>query len=91
MSPSAARAFKKLTPEVRQRTRQALEKLASNAAAEGRIGGKAVKTIHGVSDAFHRLRVGDHRVMYDVINDDRVILVLGIVHRGDLERWLRKR
>lgn len=29
--------------------------------------------------------------MYDVIEQDRVILVLGIVHRGDLERWLRTR
>jgi hypothetical protein len=29
--------------------------------------------------------------MYDVIETDRVILVLGVVHRGDLERWLRNR
>lgn len=29
--------------------------------------------------------------MYDVIDEDRVILVLGIVHRADLERWLRNR
>ncbi len=53
--------------------------------------GRAVKTIHGVADSFHRLRVGDYRVMYDSIESDRVILVLGIVHRADLERWLRSR
>jgi mRNA-degrading endonuclease RelE of RelBE toxin-antitoxin system len=35
--------------------------------------------------------VGDHRIMYDVIDEDRVILVLGIVQRGDLERWIRNR
>jgi len=35
--------------------------------------------------------VGDYRDMYDVIEEDRVILVLGIVHRGDLERWIRNR
>jgi hypothetical protein len=29
--------------------------------------------------------------MYDVLVDDRVVLVLGIVHRADLERWLRRR
>jgi len=29
--------------------------------------------------------------MYDVIEEDRVVLVLGIVHGGDLERWLRNR
>ena len=70
---------------------QALEKLARDAARPDRIGGKAVKTIHGVSDSFHRLRVGDYRVMYDAIDEDRVILVLGIVHRGELERWIRGR
>jgi mRNA-degrading endonuclease RelE of RelBE toxin-antitoxin system len=45
----------------------------------------------GVEDEFHRLRVGDYRVMSDVIDTDRVVLVLGIVHRRDLERWLRAR
>jgi hypothetical protein len=29
--------------------------------------------------------------MYDVIHADRVVLVLGIVHRRDLERWIRAR
>jgi hypothetical protein len=29
--------------------------------------------------------------MYDVLTDDRVALVLGIVHRRDLERWIRAR
>jgi len=50
-----------------------------------------VKTIRGVADSFHRLRVGDYRIMYDVIEEDRVVLVLGVVHRTDLERWLRNR
>lgn len=76
---------------MRTRLREALERLARDAATPGRIGGKAVKTIKGMDDAFHRLRVGDYRVMYDVIDEDRVILVLGIVHRGDLERWIRSR
>ncbi len=55
------------------------------------MGGKSVKTIKGMGDSFHRLRIGDFCVMYDVIVEDRVLLVLGIVHRGDLERWLRNR
>ena len=76
---------------MRSRIRAALEKLARDASRSGRIGGKTVKTIQGVGDSFHRLRVGDHRVMYDVVEEDRVILVLGIVHRGDLERWIRNR
>jgi mRNA-degrading endonuclease RelE of RelBE toxin-antitoxin system len=60
-------------------------------AKPGRVGGKSVKTIRGVADSFHRLRVGDYRIMYDVIEEDRVVLVLGVVLRTDLERWLRNR
>jgi mRNA-degrading endonuclease RelE of RelBE toxin-antitoxin system len=60
-------------------------------AEPGRIRGKKVKTIRGRTDSFHRLRAGDLRVMYDVIDEDRVVLVLGVVHRRDLERWLRSR
>lgn len=83
--------MKKVTPEARKRVRAALEKLAVDVAKPGRVGGQRVKTIRGVADSFHRLRVGDHRIMYDVIEEDRVVLVLGVVHRTDLERWLRNR
>ncbi len=48
-----------------------------------------MKTLQGVGEPFHRLRVGDFRVMFDVIETDKVVLVLGIVNRRDLERWLR--
>lgn len=91
LSPAAARTFKKLPPEVRKRVGQAREKLAADAVKPRRVAGKAVKTIRGASDSFHRLRVGDYRVMYDVLEEDRVLLVLGIVHTGELERWLRNR
>jgi mRNA-degrading endonuclease RelE of RelBE toxin-antitoxin system len=76
---------------VRTRIVKALEKLARDAAQPGRISGEAVKTIRGADDFFHRLRVGDHRMLFDRIDEDRVILVLGIVHRSDLERFIRHR
>ncbi len=53
--------------------------------------GKRVKSIQGSADAFQSLRVGDHRMLFDVIAEERTVLILGIVHRGDLERWLRNR
>lgn len=56
-----------------------------------RAAARGSKTLKGTSDTFHRLRVGDFRVMYDVIPKDRAVLVLGIVNRRDLERWLRGR
>ncbi|HXY16727.1 MAG TPA: type II toxin-antitoxin system RelE/ParE family toxin [Gaiellaceae bacterium] len=91
LAPAAERAFKKLPAPLRERIRVSLEQLAQAAAGSGRIRGKKVKTIRGQADTFHRLCVGDYRVMYDLITDDRVLLVLGIVHRSDLERWLRTR
>jgi mRNA interferase RelE/StbE len=88
--PAAAKVFKGLPADDRSRIRQALEKLARDVGRPDR-GGKSIKTFRGSRDSFHRLRVGDHRVMYDLLEEDKVILVLGIVHRGDLERWLRRR
>jgi mRNA interferase RelE/StbE len=93
LAPAAARAFKKLPAAVRERVRAALRTQAEGAArgSRGKRGGKAVKTVRGRADRFVRLRVGDHRVMYDVIDEERTILVPRIVHRRDLERWLRGR
>jgi mRNA-degrading endonuclease RelE of RelBE toxin-antitoxin system len=85
------RSYRKLPDSVRARIQRSLEELAAAAAVPGRIGGKRVRTIHGAVDSFHRLRVGDYRVMYDLLVEDRVLHVLEIVHRGDLERWLRSR
>jgi mRNA interferase RelE/StbE len=92
MAPAAARQLRKLDDRASRRVRVGLRELAADVAdpAGGR-GGKARKTLRGTADTFHRLRIGDYRVMYDVIAADRVVLVLGIVHRRDLERWLRGR
>ena len=89
--PAAAKAYAKQPAAVRRRVRAGLERLASDLAPSGRVGGKRVKTIKGAADSFQRLRVGDYRVIFDVIAEDRVVLVAGIVHRSDFERWLRSR
>lgn len=68
-----------------------MERLAERSADEASRGGKTVKSIQGARDDFRRLRVGDLRVMFEVKRDDKVILVLGVIHRAQLETWLRKR
>lgn len=85
------RAFRKLPEVDRVRLKKALKELAAQVGIPGRVAGKKSKTLQGARDKFHRLRVGDHRVMYDIIEEDRVLLILGIVHRKDLDRWLRTR
>lgn len=91
LAPGAVGAFEKLPGAVRSRIRDALTALAEDLGRGQPISGKRVKTIRGVSDSFDRLRVGDYRVMFDALDEDRVLLVLGIVHRRDLERWIRNR
>jgi len=36
------------------------------------------------------MRVGDYRIMYEVVDADRLVLILGIIQRKDLEQWLRQ-
>lgn len=90
LSRDATKAYEALPARSRAAVRASLLRLAVEAAGGAR-GGKRIKTIKGARDAFHRLRVGDYRIMYDLIDDERVVLVLGIVHRGELERWLRRK
>jgi mRNA-degrading endonuclease RelE of RelBE toxin-antitoxin system len=69
----------------------ALARLAHDVGRPRRVSGESVETIRGTEDTFHRLRVGHHRVMHDIIDSDRVILVLGVIDRAESERWLRSR
>ena len=55
-----------------------------------RPSGKLVKAIQGTKDAFLRYRVGDYRILYEIFDSERVVLVLGILHRSDLEDWLKR-
>lgn len=91
LTPAAARSFKKLEAELQRRLHRELARQAARAAdaATGKRGGKSAKALQGRADRFFRLRVGDYRLMYDVLDDEQVVLVLGVVHRRDLDRWLR--
>jgi mRNA-degrading endonuclease RelE of RelBE toxin-antitoxin system len=93
VAPAAARALKKLPDQLGERVRAALPAEAEGVArgSRGKRDGKAVKAIRGRADRFFRLSVGDYRLMYDVIDEERTLLVLGVVDRRDLERWLRGR
>ena len=86
------REIEKLQAQTKARVMAGLRKVAATAASgKGERGGKSVKKLQGKADRFFRLRVGDYRVMYDVLDEERVVLVLGVVHRRDLDRWLRSR
>ena len=46
-----------------------------------------VKKLGGYQDRY-RLRVGDYRVIYDVIDAELIILVVGVGHRREIYRSL---
>src|SRR2546423_15338112 len=87
---AAVRQLRKLDAGARKRIDAALLREAERLAGERRgRGGKSVRTLQGRKDTVNRVRVGDYRVMYDLLTEDRTLLVLAVVHRSDLERWLR--
>jgi mRNA-degrading endonuclease RelE of RelBE toxin-antitoxin system len=89
---AAAKQFRDLSETDQQRVRTALIRQAKRSEiSPGSRGGKSLKQIQGRHDRFFRLRVGDLRVMFDLLDNEHVLLVLGIVNRRDLERWLRNR
>ncbi len=87
LSRAAARAFELASKPDRKRIERAIDRLATNP----RPPGKLVKAIQGPHDDFLRLRVGEYRILYEVFDADRVVLIFGIVARKDLEAWLRQR
>lgn len=79
LAPGAAKALRKLrsgTPGEAQRVLDALQELA----ADPRPGGKKVKALVG-QRGYLRLRVGDYRVVYTVLDERLVVLVVAIGHR----------
>ena len=86
ISRSAARAFERAPKAERVRLERAIDALSRNP----RPPGKLVKAILGRRDQFLRLRVGNYRLMYEVDDANKIVLMLGIIHRKDLEEWLRQ-
>ncbi len=86
LSRQATRVLERLPAGDRSRVTKALDALER----EPRPQGKQVKAIHGTRDAFLRYRVGDDRLLDEILDAERVVLVTGIVARKDLEGWIRR-
>lgn len=46
-----------------------------------------VRKLEGYDDRY-RLRVGDYRVLYDIIDEQLVILIVGVGHRREIYRTM---
>jgi mRNA-degrading endonuclease RelE of RelBE toxin-antitoxin system len=47
-----------------------------------------IKRLTGIVPPIYRLRIGDYRAYYRIVNDR--VVVLAILHKKDSERWLRR-
>ncbi len=80
LSKRAHKDFQKLDPSLQKPIYQALIKLSTSRTPQ------QFKTLKGKNIAQYRLRVGDYRILYDVYNEDNVVLIIRIGHRRDIYR-----
>ena len=82
--PGAARDVHELPAPVAERARRALERLAESP----RLG----KLLHGELRPFWSYRVGDYRIVYEIRDEEFVVLVVMLGHRREIyERARRQR
>jgi mRNA interferase RelE/StbE len=75
----ARRDLEGLDGAAQQRLRTHLDRLAANPFPAG------AKKLRG-DEPFYRIRVGDYRVVYQVVGKQLVIIVVKIGHRKDIYR-----
>jgi mRNA interferase RelE/StbE len=79
--PSAKREFDKLDRPIKVRIQCELERLSQDPFHPG------TKQLKNELQS-RRARVGDYRVVYDVVREQVIVLVLGIEHRREVYRSL---
>jgi mRNA interferase RelE/StbE len=79
-APSASREFKKLTRDLQQRLRPAIDGLAENPRPHG------VEKLTGQEDLY-RIREGDYRIVYEI--RDAKLIVVAVADRKEIYRRFR--
>ena len=78
---SAAKTLRKLPQSVQKRIIDKLSEIENSPPP-------SVETKLQGNNPFHRIRVGDYRIIYEIQNDILVILVIKIGHRKDIYKHL---
>jgi mRNA interferase RelE/StbE len=74
---SAAKEFRKLTPELKDRIRTSINALKTEPRPIG------VKKLAGETDLY-RIRVGDYPVIYEIDDTAQILLVTRVRHRREV-------
>lgn len=78
---SAAKALKKIPKPDRRRIGEKIDSLAEE------VPNPETTKMKG-ENPFHRVRVGDYRIIYEIQDDVLIILVVKVGHRKDIYRNL---
>jgi mRNA interferase RelE/StbE len=84
LAPEAVEDLRRLKANIRAIVRDALE--AHLRQEPTRTSRSRIKRLRGLSRPQYRLRVGDARVFYDVV--DATVEILAIVSKSEAEAWL---
>ena len=76
---SALRELKRLDPQILSRIVDAVDSLAANPFPPG------IKKLHG-GERSYRMRVGDYRVIYEIVSSRLIVEVIRVCHRKDVYR-----
>ncbi len=79
LAPSAARQLRKLDPQARRRVQAAVELLATEPRPPA-----AIRLVGGSGE--WRIRTGDYRIVYEIGEDQLIVLVVRIGHRREVYR-----
>lgn len=74
VAPAAERQLRKFDPPVRRRIQAAIDLLAENPRPP-----KAIQLVGGAGE--WRIRTGDYRIIYEIHDDQLIVLVLRTGHR----------
>lgn len=77
LAPSAARQLRTFEPQVRRRIQAALELLADEPRPPA-----ATQLVGGSGE--WRVRTGDYRIVYEIKDDQLLVLVLRVGHRREI-------
>jgi mRNA interferase RelE/StbE len=79
LSPAAARQLRKFDPQVRRRIQGVLELLAVEPRPPA-----ATRLVGGAGE--WRVRTGDYRIVYEIEDQELLVLVLRVGHRREIYR-----
>ena len=77
LAPAAARQLRKFDPHVRRRVQAAIELLAEDPRPPA-----ATRLVGGAGE--WRVRTGDYRIVYEIQQDQLLVLVLNVGHRREV-------